>query len=142
MLVLHPSSTCDVCLDSFVLDAGYPDHRKAPCAIECGHVFCRPCLESLQRRACPLCRTEFDRETVRKLHVDIKPLSPGERLARPDAVGAIDAVDAEKEDLKARIVSMIREGAEGSAYQAFLQQTKDWLREQDQDEVRHFWSVD
>lgn len=35
MLLLGPDSTCDVCMESYVDDAGIPH------AISCGHVFCR-----------------------------------------------------------------------------------------------------
>ena len=34
MLILHPNSTCDVCLDN------YSNSAQSPHAIACGHVFC------------------------------------------------------------------------------------------------------
>jgi hypothetical protein len=36
MLILHPSSSCDVCLEDYDLD----DLAKSPHAVNCGHIFC------------------------------------------------------------------------------------------------------
>lgn len=43
--------------------------------------------------------------------------------------------DEGKRHLTARLVSLVRQGAEGTEYQAILKQTKEWLRERP-DEVR------
>ncbi|KAJ7107615.1 hypothetical protein C8R43DRAFT_199678 [Mycena crocata] len=63
-LVLHSSSCCDVCLDA------YSDSDGSPHAIPCGHIFCRTCLVSVEPTNCPLCRKAFNRERIKKLHVD------------------------------------------------------------------------
>ncbi|TFK67209.1 hypothetical protein BDN72DRAFT_111860 [Pluteus cervinus] len=52
MLVLHPSSQCDVCFDPYSWD----DPLRSPYAIPCGHAFCSP--------------KPFARDRIRKLHVD------------------------------------------------------------------------
>ncbi|KAI0087194.1 hypothetical protein BDY19DRAFT_869235, partial [Irpex rosettiformis] len=63
MIVLHPNSACDVCLEGY-------GASNAPYAITCGHIFCLRCLRSLTKQSCPLCRTNFIGHDVRKLHVD------------------------------------------------------------------------
>ncbi|KAF9456318.1 hypothetical protein BDZ94DRAFT_1177982 [Collybia nuda] len=65
MLSVGPGSACDVCLEPFGPDV------KAPCSIQCGHVFCVTCLHQMVQSSCPLCRNHFDQRTVVKLHVDM-----------------------------------------------------------------------
>lgn len=95
MLVLSPSSTCDVCLEPYRLEGENADDLRLPCAIECGHVFCYGCVQlslsylicgslilhhhplyscinNLGRLSCPLCRSYYDPRSVRRLHVDIQ----------------------------------------------------------------------
>ncbi|KAJ7169698.1 hypothetical protein C8R46DRAFT_1089695 [Mycena filopes] len=62
-LVLAESSSCDVCLDGYTPDEG-------PHAIPCGHIFCRTCLLNVEPTNCPLCRKAFNRDRIKKLHVD------------------------------------------------------------------------
>ncbi|EIW75551.1 hypothetical protein CONPUDRAFT_140011 [Coniophora puteana RWD-64-598 SS2] len=66
MLVVHPASLCDVCLDPY-------SNSLEPHAIACGHIFCLTCLKSLSPSACPLCRKAFDQSRVKKLHVAAPP---------------------------------------------------------------------
>ncbi|KAH7915531.1 hypothetical protein BJ138DRAFT_1141534 [Hygrophoropsis aurantiaca] len=66
MLVVHPSSLCDVCLDPYGISS---EPANAPHAIACGHIFCLTCLRSLAPSACPLCRKAFQPDRVKKLHV-------------------------------------------------------------------------
>ncbi|KAG2137461.1 hypothetical protein DEU56DRAFT_347705 [Suillus clintonianus] len=69
MLVIHPSSCCDICLDPYSV----PDLATSPHAIACGHVFCLTCLYSLATSACPLCREPFELDHVKKLHLRSEP---------------------------------------------------------------------
>ncbi|KAG2031900.1 hypothetical protein BDR03DRAFT_875047 [Suillus americanus] len=66
MLVVHPASCCDVCLDPYSISSG-PAH--SPHAIACGHIFCLTCLRSLSLSACPLCREPFQPDSVKKLYI-------------------------------------------------------------------------
>lgn len=66
MLVIHPASCCDVCLDPYSTSSG-PAH--SPHAIACGHVFCLTCIHSLSPVACPLCREPFQPNCVKKLYL-------------------------------------------------------------------------
>lgn len=66
MLVIHPASCCDICLDPYSIPSG-PAH--SPHAIACGHIFCLTCLRSLSLSACPLCREPFKLERVQKLYL-------------------------------------------------------------------------
>ncbi|KAF5390993.1 hypothetical protein D9757_004046 [Collybiopsis confluens] len=72
-LIIHPSSTCDVCLDPYAWDDD--SGSKEPFAIPCGHLYCLSCLESLQSECCPLCRKRFMRDSIKKLHMDPPPNS-------------------------------------------------------------------
>lgn len=65
ILCLGPGSGCDVCLEPFGND------HKAPCSIDCGHVFCLDCLNHISRASCPLCRIPFELGNHVKLHVDL-----------------------------------------------------------------------
>ncbi|KAG1774357.1 hypothetical protein EV702DRAFT_532762 [Suillus placidus] len=67
MLVVHPASCCDVCLDPYSISSG-PAH--SPHAIACGHIFCLTCLRSLSLSACPLCREPFQPDHVKKLYLE------------------------------------------------------------------------
>ncbi|EMD36451.1 hypothetical protein CERSUDRAFT_138116, partial [Gelatoporia subvermispora B] len=66
MLVVHPSSTCDVCLDPY----SWATPENTPHAIACGHIFCRSCLHLILEQRCPLCRKAFQEDRIKKLHVD------------------------------------------------------------------------
>ena len=51
-------------------------------------------------------------------------------------VGPGDGVTTAKKDLKDRIISIVRNGADGGHYQALIQETHTWLKEQfDSEEV-------
>ncbi len=89
------------------------------------------CIDSLTRLACPLCRSYFDPRAVRRLHLDVAPRTPDVRLVRSGHSG--NAVP--KEDLKDRIISIVRNGADGGHYQALIQETCAWLKEQTPEEV-------
>ncbi|TFY76818.1 hypothetical protein EWM64_g7194 [Hericium alpestre] len=137
MLILHPSSACDICIEPFVLEATHPNHRRAPCVIECGHVFCDSCLDSFQQTACPLCRTPFDERLIRKIHIDIKPLLPSDRSPMPTVP---EQLEAEKHRIKDRLTAMMRDGASGRERETVLNEAKDWLRKNDPHE-QHAWDL-
>lgn len=71
---------------------------------------------------------------MRRLHIDVAPRTPDIHSAR---VGRPDDKDAttSKEDLKGRIISIVRNGADGTHYQALIQETCAWLKEQTPEEV-------
>lgn len=66
-LVLHPESTCDICLESFC-------DTLPPHVIPCGHIFCEPCFKNAHYRQhlCGLCREPYRPERVKRLHVEMK----------------------------------------------------------------------
>ncbi|OAX39322.1 hypothetical protein K503DRAFT_769619 [Rhizopogon vinicolor AM-OR11-026] len=51
---------------------GYATGGNAPYSISCGHVFCQKCLDHLLRHICPLCRSRFSPQDVRRLHIDLQ----------------------------------------------------------------------
>jgi hypothetical protein len=84
MLIVHSSSTCDICLEPFT----WALTSATPHVIPCGHVFCSQCvidqirhtvqrfslsfrcLQSVHPSRCPFCRKLYDPQRVKKLHVD------------------------------------------------------------------------
>ncbi|KAF8622321.1 hypothetical protein AX15_007130 [Amanita polypyramis BW_CC] len=66
MLVLHPSSRCDVCLEPYTQDSS----TRSPHVVPCGHVFCRTCLLAIIPPNCPLCRKPYMPDRMKKLIVD------------------------------------------------------------------------
>ncbi len=94
----------------------------------------RSCIDSLTRLACPLCRSYFDPRAVRRLHIDVGPRTPDvhpARVGHPDN----DDISVSKADLKDRIISIVRNGADGGHYQALIQETCAWLKERTPEEV-------
>ncbi|KAG0695369.1 hypothetical protein DFH29DRAFT_1083379 [Suillus ampliporus] len=72
MLFVHPGSYCDICFDPYTVDSSEP--ANSPHAIECGHIFCLWCLQSLSPpSACPLCRKLFKPNHIKKLHLTNPP---------------------------------------------------------------------
>lgn len=115
------------------------------------------CIDNLGRLSCPLCRTYFDPRSVRRLHVDMQsapdpddehsdsgndsdgyhdsdPDEPAEYANNTARVNS-NPEDEGKRHLTARLVSLVRQGAEGPEFQAILKETKDWLMDRP-DEVR------
>lgn len=117
MLVLHSSSTCDVCLDSYGED-------KVPHTISCGHSFCLRCLQLLTRQCCPLCRKPFVPEEVRRLHT-----GKASRSATPppsDPALAAEAASRAQRLLR-RITRIVLEGATSEDLQDAIGETHSWL---------------
>ncbi|THV03525.1 hypothetical protein K435DRAFT_651062 [Dendrothele bispora CBS 962.96] len=113
MLCLGPGSSCDVCLDPF------GDDSKAPCSIECGHVFCSDCLDHITRQTCPLCRESFDVRSAVKLHVDV------------DGCGAAQsATYAQARRLQRAIADVANEGATEPRLRQLLAECKTFLQSQ------------
>lgn len=86
------------------------------------------CIDSFTRLTCPLCRSYIDPLAVRRLHIDVAPQTPDTRPTRVDHTSS-------KEDLKDRIISIVRNGADGGHYQALIQETSAWLKDQTAEEV-------
>ncbi|KAH9920011.1 uncharacterized protein BXZ73DRAFT_52374 [Epithele typhae] len=125
MLVLHPDSQCDVCLES------YHGHRE-PLVITCGHIFCQSCLAMLPRRLCPLCRVPFDVEDIRKLHADKTAVPPSPPLAPAD----LDPDASQARHLQTALTGLILEGASGMETAELMNSIRSWLLTQSPDEVR------
>ncbi|KAI0291985.1 hypothetical protein BC826DRAFT_877905, partial [Russula brevipes] len=77
MLILEPGSLCDVCADEF-------GPRNLPHCIPCGHVLCLSCCDNILEKttsrlspACPFCREQFTRGTVRLIRIDFNGPSSG-----------------------------------------------------------------
>jgi RING-type zinc-finger len=142
MLVVHPTSTCDVCLDN------YSSGVHSPLSIPCGHVFCQgyvvsflttlptlndrrqySCIDSLPKPICPLCRTGFEGGDIRRLHIDRgqSPRIPVESLR-----------DAHR--YQTDITRIVKQGAPASKLRALIDECHIWLKSQPHDQVI-IWSI-
>lgn len=139
MLIVHPSSTCDVCLDPFTWQT--PSHT--PHAIPCGHVFCLryllrnihedsllteyvSCLQSTTPSSCPLCRKPFFQERIKKLHVDRFSGSPTE--GNVSAGGNVRFTTQEAELLH-RLAMVSGENAPDEDMDEVMSDVQRWLTE-------------
>lgn len=160
MIVLHPNSVCDVCLEGY----GGP---TVPHAIACGHIFCQRCgrcpcaylslrlqtdsmsctpscrcLWSLTRQSCPLCRTPFQPEDIRKLHMDrcSRPNSPDQDSTPGSPDSDYNEFPSEARDFHHRITRIVLDGAKATEVRDFLEEVKDWLTTQQSDDVSRVFS--
>lgn len=129
MLIVHPSSTCDICLDSY----NWTTSTNAPHAIACGHIFClrsvlwdpsEPilnhrlrCLRLLHPSTCPLCRKAFKPDRIKKLHVDRPP------TANVDE----DRLQAEEFELIQHVALFFGENTPDEDVNTVLGEAEDWL---------------
>ncbi|KII85511.1 hypothetical protein PLICRDRAFT_318928 [Plicaturopsis crispa FD-325 SS-3] len=128
MLVISPSSTCDVCLE------GYDGRDKVPHAIRCGHVFCLTCLESLSHRHCPLCRVSFYSEDIMKLHIDLGGQSPRMSMPTPPNGNTTVAAPDEVRRFLDVINRAVFQGAAMSHLKVFIDECNEWLKTQPKDQ--------
>ncbi|KAG2151585.1 uncharacterized protein EDB93DRAFT_1273951 [Suillus bovinus] len=125
MLVVHPASCCDVCLDPYSISS---EPANSPHAIACGHIFCLTCLRSLSPSACPLCRKPFESGRVKKLH-----------LANPPELdnAAQDAIDAHASLLLQRIALVSGEDTPEADVVEVVTEVQEWLQSQPDDPNSH-----
>ncbi|KAG2151584.1 uncharacterized protein EDB93DRAFT_263220 [Suillus bovinus] len=135
MLVLNKSSTCDVCME------GYMNGGNSPHSISCGHVFCEKCLDHLLRHICPLCRTRFSPQDVRKLHIDMQ--SPMITTASIEEVpenpeSSSPPPDDEARSLLNDIARVVKEGAKLPELRRVIEKCRTYYKSQsaDQNPVR------
>lgn len=155
MLVVHPNSTCDVCLDNYASGA------QSPHAITCGHIFCGGhvpfilssslhlftervirCIDTLSKSKpiCPLCRTRFESRDIRKLHIDRgqtpRPGAPLLSISSPARPG-VDIIEYSHEARRFQndITRIVKEGAPASELRALIDQCHIWLKSQPHDQV-------
>ncbi|KAH7926580.1 hypothetical protein BV22DRAFT_1194256 [Leucogyrophana mollusca] len=121
MLVVHPSSLCDVCLDPYSISS---EPANAPHAIACGHIFCLTCLRSLAPSACPLCRKAFQPDRVKKLHVAGPP-------ELDDSTE--DAYNARLHELLQRVALVSGENEPEENVVQVVTEVDDWLASQSDD---------
>ncbi|PCH38935.1 hypothetical protein WOLCODRAFT_29268 [Wolfiporia cocos MD-104 SS10] len=115
MLIVHPASTCDVCLDPYSWEAP----GNCPHAIACGHVFCLNCLRSLDPSLCPLCRKAFDPSRIKKLHID--------RYTPTDSQGMPIVGRTEEDELLHRIALFFGDSASDEDVNEVLEEVREWL---------------
>ncbi|KIM81257.1 hypothetical protein PILCRDRAFT_506477 [Piloderma croceum F 1598] len=128
MLVLHPTSRCDVCLDDYT----WVTPANSPHAISCGHIFCLTCLRALHPSSCPLCRKNFQPDRVKKLHVDKAP-------QEPDGTNVL--LDSHSAVLLQRVAMVSGENTPDEDVMEVLNDVTEWLSTQSNDlsSVSHFF---
>ncbi|KAF8601662.1 hypothetical protein BDV93DRAFT_545739 [Ceratobasidium sp. AG-I] len=87
---------CSICFEDY-------NALRIPHSISCGHVFCRPCLDSLVTSTpnCPNCRASFVRDSIRKVvcahqdppTLDASTSSEAEMMMWQEIASAAEAVD-------------------------------------------------
>ncbi|KAG1816381.1 uncharacterized protein BJ212DRAFT_1354533 [Suillus subaureus] len=139
MLVIHPSSCCDICLDLYSTS----DLATSPHAIQCGHIFCFRCLYSFDTSTCPFCREVFDLDGAKKLHVGNAP--EREDAERDNA----DQDNAKRDNAKQGVVhdhanfllhrmSLISgEGVPEADVAEVVSEVQEWLESQPDDPYSH-----
>ncbi|KAI0360693.1 hypothetical protein OH77DRAFT_1393090 [Trametes cingulata] len=113
MLLVHPSSQCDICLDPYT----WSTPSKAPHAIQCGHIFCLDCLRSVSPTNCPLCRKGFNPERIKKLHVD---------KVNGDGLGPAGPM-AEENEMFRRMAALFTDDANPEDINALVEEVNSWL---------------
>lgn len=130
MLVVHPSSRCDICLEPYSTS----DLATSPHAIaECGHIFCFRCLHSLNTSTCPLCRQVFDPNRVKKLHIG-NPSEQG-NAERDDTEQGV--VYNHADSLLHRMSLVSAEGVPEVDVVEVVSEVQEWLRSQPDDPTSH-----
>lgn len=133
MLIVHPSSTCDVCLDGY----SWATPANTPHAISCGHVFCLQsviyailcndvphltfcnyrCLHSTYPMLCPLCRRAFNADQIKKLHVDRSSTVKDRKLFTA----------TEESELIRRVALFFGENSSSEDANAVIDEVHEWL---------------
>ncbi|KAI9566068.1 hypothetical protein HD554DRAFT_2026090 [Boletus coccyginus] len=126
MLVVHPASLCDVCLDPYIIST---EPANSPHVIACGHIFCLACLRNLSPSACPLCRKLFESDRVKKLHV-----------AGPPELGDTaeeEAIEAEATQLLQRVALVSGENVPDVQIIEVVTLVEEWLSNKSTDGNSH-----
>ncbi|KAF9223121.1 hypothetical protein BS17DRAFT_880769 [Gyrodon lividus] len=125
MLVVHPASLCDVCLDPYIVS---PEPTNSPHAIACGHIFCLTCLRNLSPSACPLCRKVFQPDRVKKLHVAGPPELD---------VAAEEAIESQANEFLQRIALVSGEDIPDAEIIQVVTEVEAWLSDHSGDPDYH-----
>ncbi|KIJ62290.1 hypothetical protein HYDPIDRAFT_114784 [Hydnomerulius pinastri MD-312] len=125
MLVVHPASLCDVCLDPYSISS---EPANSPHAIACGHIFCFTCLRNLSPSACPLCRKAFQPDRVKKLHVAGPPELDG---------AAEEALEAQAHLLLQRVALVSGDDVPEDEIVDVVTDVDQWLSSQSNDPNSH-----
>jgi hypothetical protein len=109
------------------------------------------CLQSLTRSKCPICRTEFVTEDIRRIHIDHSPAFLDEHLPSSPRSEASESERSQVKQFQESITRIVRQGdtmSESSpasdkthtqlvivAVREKIDEIRTWLKNQDRDEV-------
>lgn len=110
---------------------------NSPHSISCGHVFCQKCLDHLLRHICPLCRTRFSPQDVRRLHIDMQ--SPMITTASIEEVpehpeSSSPPPDDEARTLQNDIARVVKEGAKLPELRRVIEKCRTYYKSQSADQ--------
>lgn len=91
----------------------------------------------MTRQSCPLCRTAFQPEDVRKLHIDkcSRPSTPVETSAPGSPESDYNEFPSPARDFHNRITHIVLDGAKATEVRDFIDEVRRWLTTQPSDEV-------
>ncbi|THU93926.1 hypothetical protein K435DRAFT_180998 [Dendrothele bispora CBS 962.96] len=146
MLVLDPSSCCDICLDPYDSNDSNPE-GSPHLIISCGHIFCKRCLSKIISMECPLCRKFFSLNNLQRLYVE-QPEDP-DRMKKYDLMRKLvltcdskeEDIVAVREEVDVWLGSKVKEGKHCSVRKTVeildrLQRVKDQKRRHKR-EIKH-----
>ncbi|KAF8154542.1 hypothetical protein B0H34DRAFT_716975 [Crassisporium funariophilum] len=113
MLFSDPSSTCDVCFETYT----WTTEAVRPYVLKCGHIFCLACLHKIQDHCCPTCRRSISNNEHIRLFAD------------PDANH-----QREMEHLH-QLMQAWPLGAPPEQLEEVLREVDEWLRDRSDDSV-------
>lgn len=91
------------------------------------------CVNSLPKPICPLCRTKFEPQDIRKLHID-RGQTPRPPLASTETVDMAQSLH-DARGYQTDITRIVRVGAPASELKALIDQCHIWLKNQPPDQV-------
>lgn len=100
-------------------------------------ISCR-CLDSLSKPICPLCRTRFQTQDIRKLHIDRGQTPRIPLLAHAEPPSTSDEIiefSHEARRFQTGITRIVKEGAPASELRGMIDKCHIWLKSQPPDQV-------
>lgn len=87
------------------------------------------CVTKFKTGECPVCRTDFQEDDIRPLHIDGVDQNTDDESTEADMASDVSLYQA-------TISRIVRQGAPSSTLKTFLEECRRWLKLQPSDSVR------